>query len=125
MVRPTSNDKRIAIIEAKKRNEPVKQIKKWLNISESTINRIWNKYQKTGKYQPTPYKGRKSKLTPQQDQQIRNTITKTPDITLLELINKLSLNMTEGGLSYHLKKMGLTFKKRCSIQMDKNVKTYL
>jgi len=32
-------------------------------------------------------------------------------ITLLELIEKLSIDLTEGGLSFHLKKMRLTFKK--------------
>ena len=120
MVRPVSDDKRADIIAAKQRNEPVAQIKKWFNINERTISRIWNKYQKTGKYQPTPYTGRKSKLTTQQDQQIKDTITETPDITLLELIDKLSLNLTEGGLSFHLKAMGLTFKKRHSMLMDKN-----
>jgi len=119
MVKPVSDDKRADIIAAKQRNKPVTQIKKELNVSERTISRIWNKYQKTGKYQPTPYTGRKSKLSPKQDKQIKDTITKKPDITLLELIEKLSLDLTEGGLSFHLKAMGLTFKKRHSMQMDK------
>jgi len=125
IVRPISDDKRADIIAAKKRKEPVTQIKKWFNTSERTISRIWNKYQKTGTYQPIPYAGRKNKLTFEQDQQIQNTITKTPDITLLELIDQLSLNITEGGLSFHLKKMGLTFKKRRSILMDKKEQTLL
>jgi transposase len=62
----------------------------------------------------------KSKLSKEQDQQIKDTIAETPDITLLELIDKLSLDLTEGGLSFHLKAMGLTFKKRHSMQMVKN-----
>jgi len=123
MVRPVSEDKRTNIIDAKKRNEPTKQIKKWFNISERTISRIWNKYQKTGSHKPKPYTGRKSKLTPKQDQQIKDTITETPDITLNELNEKLSLGLTEGGLSYHLKKMGFSFKKRCSMQTAKKEMT--
>jgi len=63
-------------------------------------------YQKTGKYQLTPYTGRKSKLSKEQDQKIKDTITKTPDITLIELNEELYLNLTKGGLSIHLKKMG-------------------
>ncbi|MDR0373442.1 MAG: IS630 transposase-related protein [Nitrososphaerota archaeon] len=122
-MRPISDDKRADIIAAKQRNEPTEQIKKWFNTSERTISRIWNKYQKTGTYNPIPYTGRKSKLTKEQDQQIKNTITNTPDITLLELNDKLSLNLTEGGLSFHLKKMGLTFKKRRSMQTAKNEPT--
>jgi transposase len=120
VVRPVSDDKRTDIIAAKQRKEPVAQIKKWFNINERTISRIWNKYQKTGTYKPTPYKGRKSKLSKETDQQIRNTIAETPDITLLELIDELSLDLTEGGLSFHLKAMGLTFKKRHSMQTNKN-----
>jgi transposase len=110
MVRPVSDDKRADIIAAKQRKESVAQIKKWFNTSESTISRVWNKYQKTGKYQPTPYTGRKSKLSKEQDQKIKDTITKTPDITLIELNEELSLNLTKGGLSIHLKKMGLSYK---------------
>ncbi|MCL2643722.1 MAG: helix-turn-helix domain-containing protein, partial [Candidatus Bathyarchaeota archaeon] len=117
---PVSDDKRADIIAAKQRNEPVAQIKKWFNISERTISRIWNKYQKTGTYQPTPCLGRKSKLSKETDQQIKDTIAETPDITLNELIDKLSLDLTEGGLSFHLKKLGLTFKKRSSMQVSKN-----
>jgi len=43
--------------------------------------------QKTEKYQPTPYTKRKNKQTKQQDQQIKNTITKTPNTTHLEPVN--------------------------------------
>jgi transposase len=120
MVRPISDDKRADIIAAKQRKEPVALIKKWFNISESTISRIWNKYQKTGKYTPTPYTGRKSGITKEKEEQIRDAIAKTPDITLNELREELSLDITEGGLSFHLKAMGLTFKKRRSILTGKN-----
>jgi len=123
VVRPVSNDKRADIIAAKKRNEPTKQIQKCFNISERTISRIWNKYQKTGNHKPKPYTGRKSKLTLEQDQQIKEAITKNPGITLNELNEKLSLNLTDGGLSFHLKKMGLSCKKRYSMQTSKNETT--
>jgi transposase len=85
VVRPVSDDKRADIISAKQRKEPVAQIKKGFNISERTIGRIWKKYQTTGNYDPIPYTGRKSKLSKEQDQQIKDTITKTPNITLLVL----------------------------------------
>ena len=73
MVRQVLDDKCVDIITAKKRNKPIDQIKKRFNISERTISQIWNKYQKTGSHKPKPCKGRKSKLTKQQDQQ-----SKTP-----------------------------------------------
>jgi transposase len=120
-MRPISNEKREIIIEAKKRGENEKTILNWVNdISRSSITKIWKQYQKTGNHKPKPYPGSKSKLTKQQDQQIRNKIKQTPDITLLELIDKLNLNLTESGLSRHLRAMNLTFKKRHSMQTAKN-----
>ena len=55
IVKPVSNDKRADIVAAKQRGEPVVVIKKWFNVSDSTISRIWNKFKKTGSYEPVPY----------------------------------------------------------------------
>ncbi|MDR1992278.1 MAG: hypothetical protein LBQ98_02085 [Nitrososphaerota archaeon] len=116
IMRPISNEKRQMIIEAKKRGEPEKTIlTKIKGISRSSITKIYKQYQKTGNHKPKPYPGSKSKLTPKQDQQIKEQIKQTPDITINELIDKLNLNITQSGLSKHLKQMGLTFKKRCSM----------
>jgi len=122
IVKPISNDKRASIIAAKQRKESVEQIKKWLNVSNSTISRIWNKFLKTGSYAPIPYTGRKSDIPPEKDEEIRAKIMEKPDITADELISELSLNLTSSGLYRRLAKMGLTFKKRRSILMDKNAR---
>jgi len=123
-MRPISNEKRQIIIEAKKRGETEKTILNWIpDISRSSITKIYKQYQTTGNHKPKPYKGSKSHLTKEQDKQIRDKIQKTPDITILELIDELQLDLTQSGLSRHLKAMGLTFKKRCSMQMDKNETT--
>jgi len=42
---------------------------------------------------------------------IRDTIKEKPDITLNELIESLGLSVTESGLSKHMKKLKLTYKK--------------
>jgi len=122
-MKPISNDKRENIIAAKQRKESVEQIKKWLNVSSSTISRVWNKFLKTGSYEAIPYTGRKSDITPQKDEEIKSTIKEKPDITAEELIEKLSLNLTTSGLYRRLSKMGLSFKKRRCMLMDKNEKT--
>ena len=123
-MRPVPDEKREIIIEAKKRGESEKTILNWINdISRSSITKIYKQYQTTGNHKPKPYPGSKSKLTKQQDQQIKNKIKQTPDITLNELIDELELNLTESGLSRHLKDMGLTFKKRHSMQTAKNEPT--
>jgi transposase len=123
-MRPISNEKRQIIIQAKKRGETEKTIQNWIpNISRSSITKIYKQYQTTGTHQPKPYPGSKSHLTTQQDQQIKDKIKQTPDITINELIDELDLNLTQSGLSKHLKAMGLTFKKRRSMLMDKNETT--
>ena len=85
-MKPISNEMRRNIIAAKQRNETVEQIKKWLNVSESTISRIWNKFKKTGTYEPIPYTGRRSDIPPEKDDEIRAKIKERPDITADELI---------------------------------------
>ena len=119
-MQPISNDKRWNIIEAKQRKEPVSLIVKWFGVSESSISRIWNKYLKTGEYNAIPYTGRKSDISEEKDEEIRATIKKNNDMTLEELIEKLSLNLTVSGLSRHLDKMGLSYKKRHYTQMGKS-----
>jgi len=122
-MQPISNDKRWNIIEAKQRKEPVSSIIKWFNVSESSISRIWNKYLKTGEYNAIPYTGRKSDVSAKKEDEIRATIKENNDLTLEELIEKLALTLTISGLSRHLAKMGLSYKKRHFIPMDKNAKT--
>lgn len=122
IMQPISNDKRADIIAAKKRKEPVTVIKKWFNVSDSTISRIWNKYLKTGSFFPIAYTGRKSDITPEQDESIRLKIAENCDITIEKLIAELQLEITVSGLSRHLDKMGLSFKKRHSIQTIKSEK---
>jgi len=121
-MQPVSNDKRADIIAAKERKESVNSIKKWFNVSDSTISRIWNKYLKTGSFMPIAYTGRKSDITPEQDEQIRLKIKENCDITIEKLIGELQLEITVSGLSRRLEKMGLSFKKRRSIQATKGEK---
>jgi len=119
-MKPISNDKRQNIIEAKQRKENVASIIKWFNVSASSISRIWNKYLKTGDYSAIPYTGRKSDISEEKDDEIRNYINKNNDATLEEMVEALSINLTVSGLSRHLDKMGLSYKKRRYTQMDES-----
>jgi transposase len=119
-VRATDNKTRENIVLAMQRKEKRCSISLWLNVSLSTIDKVWRKFRETGAYLPIPYTGRKSTLTSEQDQQIKTKIAQTPDITLNELREELSLDLSESGLSLYLKNMGLSFKKRRSMQMAKN-----
>ncbi|MCL2134576.1 MAG: IS630 transposase-related protein [Candidatus Bathyarchaeota archaeon] len=120
-MKPISVEDREKIIKYKANGESEKNIAKWLMIGSSTVYQILALHKKkTGSIQPKPYKGNNRKITSVQDTKIREVIKKTPDITINELITALDLKITESGLSKHLKKMGLTFQKRCAIQTINN-----
>ena len=119
-MRPVSNDKRELIITAKQRGENEKTIIKWLNISRSTITKIYKRYQTTGNIQPKPYKDNNRKITPQMEEKIKTTLKNKPDTTTTELINKLNLKISKSGLSKHLAKMNLSYKKRPPTLTGKN-----
>lgn len=122
-MKPISNEKREIIIEAKKRGETTENIIKWVtNVSKSSIDKIWKLFKETGSFQPKQYVGNNRKISPEQDEQIRAKYKEKPDITLLDLIEELQLNITESGLSKHVCKMGFSYKKRLSTRMGKNVK---
>ena len=110
-MRPIDNKTRENIISAKQRNEKRETISLWLGISISTVDKVWRRFKVTGSFLPTPYTGKKSIIDTETDARIRNTIKETPDITLEELIYKLSLPLTISGLFRKLGRMGLSYKK--------------
>ena len=121
-VKPITNDEREKIIKDKQNGETEENIAKRLFVSISSVYRILALHRNTGSVLPKPYTGNNRKITKEQGELIEKTIHETPDITLLELIDELELNISESGLSKHLKKKGLTFKKRHSILMDRKEK---
>jgi transposase len=110
-MRPVDNKTRENIISAKQRNEKRENISLWLGVSVSTVDNVWKRFIKTGSFLPTPYTGRKSTIDAKTDEEIRNTIKEHSDITIEELINKLSLPLTVSGLFRKLRRMGLSYKK--------------
>ena len=119
-MRPVDDKIRENIIAAKKRNEKRETIALWLGVSKSTVDKVWKRFKDTGSFSPTPYTGRKSAISTETDEKIRETIKANPSITLEELIDALSLPLTPSGLFRKLKRMGLSYKKRLSIHQIVN-----
>jgi len=122
-MRATDNKTRENIILAKQRNEKRETIAFWMNVSVSTVDKVWRRFVDTGSYMPTPYTGRKSSTDALMDEKICAVINENPDITLEELINKLSLPLTISGLCRKLDRMGFSFKKRQLIRQNKTAPT--
>ena len=110
-MKPIDDQTRKNIIAAKERTENRGAIARWLNVSISAIDKIWKRYKETDSFLPKPYTGRQSSTSKETDDKIRETIKNKPDMTLEELIDELSLNLSPSGLHRKLQRMGLTYKK--------------
>lgn len=110
-MKPITNEKREMLIAAKERGEKEEEIAKWLDISKRSIGTIWRLYRQTGSYLPTPYSGRKSVITQEKIAEIEEAVRSSPDMTLSELIEKLSLPIKKSQLSRLLLSLGYTVKK--------------
>jgi transposase len=122
-MQPTENKTRENIIKAKQRKEKRETIAFWLNVSVSTVDKVWRRFKDTGSFLPTPYMGRKNTTSVETDEKIRASIKENPDITLEELIDELSLPLTESGLCRKLDKMGLSYKKRHFTPSNRTART--
>jgi transposase len=118
-----SNEKRNDIIFHKQSGKENPVIAEFMRVCVRTVERVWSDFQATGKSETKVQNcGRKSVITAKQQGKIIAQIKETPDITLLELIEKFTLPITEGGLSKYLKKLGYSFKKRQLILQRKTAR---
>jgi len=123
LAKPISNDKREAIIKHKQAGESEANISKWLLIHVITVQRVWKKYVETGNYEPSPLNnGRKPKVSKETMDKVVLKIQEMPDMTLQELIDEFNLGISQAALCKRLIKLGLSFKKRHSIQTGKDGK---
>ena len=123
-MKPISSEKRELLIAAKRRKEKEEDIAKWLDISKGSVGTIWRLFRKTGSFLPTAYTGRPSAIPQEKVDEIQATVRNNPDITLSELIERLSLPIQKSQLSRLLISLGYSFKKRQLIRRSKTVLTF-
>jgi transposase len=122
---PLSMDLRKRIIEAKKRGDTEVKISIEKAVSQSVVTKLWSLYRTTGSYAPRPNPcGRKPALSPEQFEQVRETVCQQPDITLRELKDEFHLPVSISALSAMIRtKLGFRFKKKRFTPLSKNVRT--
>lgn len=121
---PISKEKRELIIKHKQNKKKEAEIAEWLGVSVRSVRRIWKLFTTIGDISSKmSNSGRNPKIPSETVLKIIAKIEEQPDITLLEMIDEFSLDITESGLSKMLKKLDFTFKKRLFIQKSKNAKT--
>jgi transposase len=106
-----SVERRELIVEAKKRGGTEKETAMWLGVSTRTVRRVWKQFLTEGHVSPKKSKGRPSRLTQEDVERIAAEVKRSPDSTLAELIDCLSLPIRKSQLHRLLGKLGLTFKK--------------
>jgi transposase len=119
-MRPTSDADRENIVRAKQRGEKRETIALWFNVSVSTVDKICRLHEEKGTIAPLPYRGRIVEGIEKEKEDILNAIEENSDITLEEIIEKLSLDITVSGLWRRIDKMGITFKKKHYSRLSKN-----
>jgi transposase len=115
-MKATPNDRRELIIEAKQRGETETEIARWLKVSARTARRVWRRFREEGRVSPGRRSGRPPKLAPGDIGRIGDEVARAPDSTLAELIEGLSLPIGKSQLARLLARLGLTLKKRRSVQ---------
>ena len=123
MPKSISNEKRSDIVKHMESGASKKDISKWLFVCVRTVTRVWNKYTTTGNYEANPLNsGRKPAVSPATMEQVLAKIKEKSDITLQELIDEFELPISQSALCRRLINIGLSFKKKRFIQMDKNAR---
>jgi len=123
MAKPISNEKRAAIVKHMEAGESKANIARWLFVCVRTVTRVWNKFVDSGRFEAEPpNSGRKALVSKETMDEVVAKVKETPDITLLELIEEFNLPISQSALCRRLISVGLTYKKRRSIQMGESVK---
>jgi transposase len=124
MAKPISDEKRADIIRHIEAGKRRADIAEWLFVCLHTVCRVWRKYKSTGRFEPEPPKsGRKPLVSRETMGKVMSKIRETPDITLVEMIEEFDLPISQAALSKRLINLGLTYKKRRSIQARGSAKT--
>ena len=124
-MRTTSLDLRERILASYDNNEGTRaEIARRFRVSLGLVKKLLQQRRHTGDIAPRHHRsGRKPKILPAHDQQMRALLGRKPDLTLQELRVALALNCTVQAIHYALDRMGLTYKKRRSGPASKTART--
>lgn len=126
MRKPISVDLRERIVEAYERKEGTREeVAKRFKVSLGMVKKLLQQQSRTGDLRPRyRFCGRKAKLMPQHGAALKALVAKEPDVTLEEMKTRLGLACTVAAIHQVLGKLGLTYKKRRSMRLNKTDRTW-
>jgi len=93
-------------------------------VSVGMVKKLLSQRAKTGELAARHrFSGRKARLMPLHGAQLKSLVAKQPDATLAEMKQRLGLSCTVAAIHLILTKLGLTYKKRHCMQLNKNAPT--
>lgn len=108
-----SNEERKLLVDAYEKGYQTKDLAEIFRISVNSVNRIIRQKKMTGSCELKTHNcGRKSSLTETDFKQIAELIDTQSDITINEIIEKLSLKVTNETVRKAVIKMGYRYKKK-------------
>lgn len=108
-----SQEKRELLIKMYKKTHDAKTIAEIFGVNESTVYARVKDYRERGTTElRTSQRGRKRKITPEDDEKIKELINKNNDITIREINETLQLNVNDETVRQHVVKMGFRYKKK-------------
>ncbi len=120
-MRTLSLDLRERILASYDRQEGTRpEIAARYRVSLGMVKKLLQQRRRTGDIRPRHrYSGRKPMILPGHEQQMRVLLVRQPDLTLKELRQAVALHCTLPAIHYALQRMGLTYKKRHSMPVNR------
>lgn len=126
MKKTLSVDLRERIVAAYDAREGTREeVAKRFKVSLGMVKKLLGQRAKTGDLRPRHrFSGRKARLLPEQGARLKQLIAQEPDLTLAEMKDRLELGCTVAAIHWVVNKLGLTYKKRRSMQPNKTGRTW-
>jgi transposase len=113
MPKPLSPKMRELIVYHKEKGATNAETAELLQVNAKSVKRIWKRYREENTIVPKPQNsGRKAAFCEAKLNKIAEKIREQPDVTLEELVEVFSLNISISALSRKLIQRNLSFKKR-------------
>jgi transposase len=122
-MKTTSLDLRRRIVETYDEGEwTQEEVAKRFRVSLGMVKKLLLQRRRTGEIAARHrFSGRKARLMPERGKQLKALVTQEPDLTLAEVKERLGLACTLPAIHQILVKLGLTYKKRRSMQPSRTV----
>jgi transposase len=93
-------------------------------VSVGMVKKLLQQRRRTGKIGPRHHlSGRKPRILPVHRERLRQALAAKPDLTLAEMRQQLALECSLPAIHYVLAAMGLTYKKRRSMPLNRSART--